>query len=553
MKQKKVNNGSWKVILKYQKRHWKLSLLAFFLLLFSSLLQLPAPLITRYLIDDVLGSKDYFKLNSVALILLFVLLFYRLSSYLFQRVVIENRIRVEGELRKDLWERLIFGPSAKFDLEHKGYLQSRLDSDVVVVGNLFLTNILDIGLNIATLIVGIFLMFYLNLTLAIVSLLCLPLFVYISRKFSFRLQLLSGERQEVWARFRGILVEFLQMFLILKVYSSEKKSLESYEEHLNKALSKDKELGLLSTLATTLSGFLTGLLPLFVLWYGLFLIMKDHFTIGSFLAFYSALSYVYGPIGSLVNISFDVNTSLAAANRITEILETPKEEYCFGKKELKEVKAIDVVDLIVSPSEGKETCPINFSLKKGEWLGIVGETGCGKTSLLKTIVGLISAKKGRVLLNGDDLYCYSLSTIRKKIALVPQEAVLFRGTFKENLLFFKGDLTEDKLNELLKYCLLENVFQKFKNGWNEDIAESGATLSGGEKARISLLRALVVEPEVLLLDETTSQLDMTTEKELLVKLKSFPSKQTVIIVSHRPSVLEFTDKVLEVKSFGVNS
>lgn len=534
----------FKLLFRHQKQQWRLALAAGLLLLFSAALQLPAPLITRYLVDEVIPSGDFLRLHALAAALVLVVAAYHGSSYLLHRVTVENRVRVEESLRRSLWEKVLLAPASLAEGERKGYLQARLDADVDRVGDLFLDSLLEVVLQVVTLLVGVGLLLYLNVFLAIVSFLAVPFFVWTSKRYMGALEGQSGERQEAWARFRGVLVELLSLFATVKAHAGEPRAREIHQQNLRRALEADRCYGFLSAKASAVAAVGGAVLPLFVLWYGSWAIMHGRFTLGSFLAFHGALGYLFGPVQALVGVSFDVAGAMAAGKRLVELSGWPEEGARFGGKPLPKVFTLEARQLWVSPGEGRVVGPVSFVLEPGMWLALVGGSGVGKTSVLRALIGMAEIVEGEVLVEGTPLSHFSLTELRKKVALVGQEPRFFAGTVRENLAVFAANPSDLALEEILECCMLRETMAALPEGLDTHLAEGGISLSGGERQRLALARALLLRPNVLLLDEITAGLDGKTEERLLHRLRALPWKPAVLVVTHRLAPLRFVDEIV---------
>ncbi len=537
----------FQLLWQHQKKQWPLACTAGLLLFASAALQLPAPLVTRYLIDQVIPSGEFSRLHLLAGVLVAVVAAYHALTYLFHRVMVENRVRVEQSLREALWEKTLFAPVSLTEGEHKGYLQARLDADVDRVGDLFLDTFLEVLLQVVTLLVGVGLLFYLNSFLAVVSLLAVPFFLWTSQRYMGALERESGVRQEAWARFRGVLVELLSLFATVKTHGGESPAQGKYREGLNHALTSDRRYGFLSAKASTVAAAGGAVLPLFVLWYGAWAIMRGQFTLGSFLAFHGALGYLFGPVRSLVGASFDVAGALAAGQRLLEVMDWPQENVSFGTGLLPRKPTVEVRDLRVEPGQGRTVGPVSFVLQPGAWVALVGETGVGKSSVLRALVGMAKVAGGEILIDGTPLCRFSLSELRRSVVLVAQEPRFFAGSIRENLVLFAPHAGERELEEVLARCVLQEALRRLPQGLDTPLAEGGASLSGGEKQRLALARALLLRPKVLLLDEITAGLDRATEQRLLHQLHCLPWNPAILWVTHRLAPLGFVDEVVEMQ------
>jgi len=515
-------------------------------MLVAALLQLPAPLLTRYLLDHVIPSGDFSRLHWFALLLVAVVAGYHAASYAFHLATIENRVRVERAIREGLFTSVLAAAPAAFEGERKGYLQSRLDADVDRIGDLFLDTFLNLALHVLTLIFGVGLLVYLNPFLAAVSLVSLPFFVWTSKRYAGRLYAASGARQEAWAQLRGKLVELLAMGPALKLHGRETEAKGHFREALQQALREDRGLGFLQARASAVANVAGAVLPLFVLWYGVWAIMRGQFTLGSFLAFHAALGYLYGPVEALVGLGFGLASGTAAGMRLVAIAGLPREQERFGSKPLPPRFSLRVQHLEVRVAEGRVVGPLSFSLQPGQWVALVGPTGSGKSSVLKALVGFRAVEAGAVTVNGEPLHDFSLPCIRERIALVPQDPVLLAGTVEDNLRLFQPKAGSWSWEQALWHAALD--LDKLSQGLRTPVAEGGASLSGGERQRLALACALLRKPAVLLLDEVTAGLDVDTEHQLLERLRQLPWNPAILWVTHRAAALRFVSQVVSMEA-----
>ena len=438
--------GIYKRFLKFLKPYWAVGVIVGILMIFSALLQLPAPLLTKYLIDKIVPQKNLYMLNILCLLLVGIILTNNLLSYFYQLMLIKYRINVERDIRNKLIDRVFRGVVSFFEKHQTGYLLSRVDSDVDAVGHLFIETILDIVMDFLTFVVGVCLLFYLNVKLAIVSVLSLPVFVFSFHFFSKKMNELTMQKQEKWARFRGVITEILSEVKTLKLFGKKKFAFERTGKSLEEALESDKKLEIYSTISGIAIGITGVLLPLFVLWYGVRDIILGNFTVGGFIAFNSCIGYLYNPVRNFVSLNLDIHSSIAAAERIFEIIDLKDESEYFGEKELGKINSLEFRDVSFFYPDREEKSGIesvSFKVKKGERIAIVGETGSGKSTIVRLIVGFNIPQRGEILINGENYLNFRLEDIRKNIAVIPQEPPLLSGTILENIVFFDRDYNPD--------------------------------------------------------------------------------------------------------------
>ncbi len=518
-------------------------------MLLSALLQLPAPLLTKYLIDKILPSHNFLMLNWLTLILVAILLVNNGISYLYKAMLIDYRVKVERDIRLLLFKRILFGRIKMFEEKKIGYLQSRLDSDVDAAGQLFLETILDLTLDALTFIVGVGLLFYLNYRLAVVALLSLPFFIFSFYVFTRRMNELSRNRQEKWALFRGILVEFISAIKTVKAFGGETVVSNQYSDSVDNALESDRKQERYNVIASIFIGLTGVLLPLFVLWYGVRQIMLGQFTLGGFIAFNSCIGYLYNPVRNVVTLNLDIHSSLAAAERIFQIMDVPAESDIFGIEPLKEIQSIEFREVSYDyySNEGENRTglsTVDFSVGRGERVAIVGETGSGKTTISRLLMGFDVPSSGTIYVNGINYQEFQLNELRKRLTLVPQEPPLMSGSILDNITFFDPEPDRHFVDQLVKWCELKSTLSRFPNGLMTNVLEAGTGLSGGEKQRIAIARALYPKADMIIFDEATSALDIETENKLFNNLIALPWNPGIIWITHRRSFLKRMTQVV---------
>ena len=259
-------------------------------------------------------------------------------------------------------------------------------------------------------------------------------------------------------------------------------------------------------------------------------------TQGAIVALYNYLSQILIELIKLANLIITITKSVACGNRIQSVLETES-----GEKENREnVKLSGKTDSVYAVEfenadlkyKGAADCSlsdIDFKVKKGETVGVIGGTGSGKSSLVNMIPGFYTASKGKVLVDGTDIKDYDLKALRGKIGVVPQKAVLFSGTVRENIKWGKGDAGDDEINEALEIAQAKEIVDNKKEGLDYYIEQGGRNLSGGQKQRLTIARAVVKKPEILILDDSASALDFATDAALRKAIKNMRGNTTVFI------------------------
>jgi ABC-type bacteriocin/lantibiotic exporter with double-glycine peptidase domain len=505
----------------------------------SALLQLPTPLLTKYLVDTVIPSRDLGLLNLMAAALVAFFLGSQLVNYIEKRALISYRTQFEQSLRTSLFDRLMAAPLPWLERESSGYLQSRMDSDVGAVGGLLMDTVASVLIDVLTFVVGVVLLFHFHLTLAILSLLAIPLFVVLLLFFAGRINLLAHDRQELWARLRGTEVELLKQARTIKAFNRVLPVRDRFTTLLSQAIGSSRRLQMTSVLSGIAIGFGGAALPILVIWYGIREIIVGNFTVGGFIAFNGCLGYLFSPVQRLATLNLDLQAALASAERVLEVLGLEDEKTQFGQLDPGEITSVELRDVSFHypGGGGRGLDAVALSLHRGETVAVLGETGTGKSTITRLMLGLDVPQRGELLVNGRDYRAFDLAKLREHIGYVPQEPELLAGTLSDNLTFFSGNGLGLSLPKVIEWCELEGTIARLPQRLDTPVHEAGAGLSGGEKQRVAIARAVLRRPDVLILDEATSALDAETEARLVGTLAQLPWRPALLVVTHRTAFL----------------
>lgn len=523
-----------------------IGLLAGALMLLSSGLQLPMPLLMRYLIDVVVPARNLTYLSRLIFLLIGILLLSQVLIYLEKRLLVTYKNHVQRDLRTSLFKKLLTTRQSTLERETIGYFQARVDSDVDAISSLLMDTLLGAVVDILTLAVGVSLLFYFNAELALVGIMSLPAFILCYHLFSKRIHALAAKRQDSWARLRGTQVELAGQARVIKSFNRSNVILSLFATKLGQAIESDRILALTNVVATIAIGLTGAVLPFFILWYGIRQIILGGFTLGGFVAFNSCVGFLYGPVQNLAATNIAIQAALASAQRIFEILSYEEDDASFGTISLHEIQSVRLqeVSYVYDREEKRGLENVSLSLERGNVMAVVGATGGGKSTLGQLLVGLRVPTSGRILFNSVDYTQYDLAAIRTRIGYVPQEPDLLSGSIRDNITFFETSTDRALLDSVVAWCVLEQTIRRCAKRLDTHVLEAGGGLSGGEKQRIAIARALYRKPDLLILDESTSALDIETEKELMPHLLHLPWRPAVLLITHRRSFLHSVDKVL---------
>ena len=358
---------------------------------------------------------------------------------------------------------------------------------------------------------------------------------------------LNRGQMEDNAQLTSYMVESLNGIQTVKAYNAERKTNRETEIKFVKLLRSIFNLSWAGNLQSSLKIFIELVGGVVVLWVGGISVIRGDMTIGSLITFNSLLAYFLDPVKNLINLQPQMQTAVVAADRLGEILDLDAEKTeseCRKMSPDSLVGDIDIKNLSFRYGTRKPVLEnINLKIEKGQKIAFVGESGSGKTTLSKLLLHLYTAESGDILINGNNIEDIKLECLREKIAYIPQETFLFSGTIFENLTLGMDEATMDDIIEASKMAQAHDFINELPLRYETRLEENGANLSGGQRQRLAIARAMLKKPEILILDEATSNLDAITERALDTTIHEFAKNMTTIFIAHRLSTIKNCDKI----------
>lgn len=486
-------------------------------------------------------------LNIVALVMLglFVLkgVFYYLQGYLTAQV----GQRAVRDLRGDTYTRMQDLSMSYYQTHNTGQLVARLTNDINLIQNVIVSGTVSVFNQGITLVAIVGYLFYLHWQLTLFTMIVLPPIVWAFNHFSQRIRGISRKAQAKMGDITSVLQETISGVRVVKSFGMEKEEIErfSQENESNYRFHmKNAQLGaLLSPLVETMTalGFIA------VLWYGGLEVMRGNLTPGELVAFFGYLTIIGTPIKSLSKLVQRIQQALAAGERVFELQdEVVQVNDSPGAVDLKEVRGEIVFRDVSFAYPGGEFSLENINLRadSGQVVAIVGPSGAGKSTLVDLIPRFYDPDSGQVLLDGRDIREIKIASLRKNLAIVPQDIILFSGSVTENISYGKRDATKEEIEEAAKAANAHEFIQKLPQGYSTLLGERGSRLSGGEKQRVAIARALLRNPRLLILDEATSSLDVESEALVQEALDRLMENRTTFVIAHRLSTVRRADQIL---------
>jgi ABC-type multidrug transport system fused ATPase/permease subunit len=535
-----------KNLVPFIRRHWRKGALGALLILLTSLLAFPGPLITRYLIDKVILGKQHSLLLEVILLMAGIkaaaILFGLLQQFYFARFEQE----VLFDIQQALFDRTLRLPKSFFDSKETGYLMSRLLGDVGGLRWFFSSTLIHIFTSVLRFAGGAVFLLYLNWRLALAVLVVLPLMFVSVRFFGRKQRVLSHHGMERQAEVFQSVQETLAQTSLIKAFATEKRTLNSLMGKLRASLQLGMEqqtLGSLANLAINAAPDIAGLI---VLASGAYLIIQGQWSVGSLLAFQSYVGFVYGPAQFLAQANFQWQNAVASLERVSALFDVvPEEHDGVGVKAEKLRGEVEFKGVSFSYN-GQDSVleDVSFAAMAGEHMAVVGPSGVGKTTLVSLLMQFYRPQKGGILIDGRPATEYELNSLRRRIGYVPQSPTLLSGTIAENLRYGDPEASAAQIEKAAQIAGIHDFIISLPEGYQALVGERGVNFSEGQKQRLSIARALVKNPDIVILDEPTSALDSRTEESIFASLPELVQGKTLFIIAHRLSTIRQADRIL---------
>ena len=470
------------------------------------------------------------------------------ASLYFAKIIL---IRVGQEITKILqfqvMKSIIEADSQIVDNKHSGKFISHLTFDVGMITNLVSTVILNLTKDTFTLIGLLGVMFYQNWRLALFAIIMIPLASFAARSLGKRMGKVTTEAADRSGELTSYLLEVFKNHKIIKIFQKENFEFSRTEKFINNLKEKVIKIQTVLVRASPIMEILTGFMIAGLIFYSGKLILKNELDINSFFSFLAAMMLAYQPIRSLATLNMGINQGLAAAKRILPIIDMKNQIIETEKPNNLEIKKGEIrfnkVRFKYNDDERDVLKSIDLTISGGEMTSVVGHSGAGKSTILNLIPRFYDSNSGDILIDDQSIYKSKIFSLRSNISLVNQDTTLFDDTIKNNIAYAKLDASEDEIFEAAKLSFCDEFINKLPNKFDTIIGENGIRLSGGEKQRLSIARAMLKKSKIILLDEATSSLDAETESKIQEAIKFLTKNRTTLVIAHRLSTIMNSNKI----------
>ena len=475
-----------------------------------------------------------------------------ISLYLAKANMIAVAEEVKKKLQFDMIGSLIYADTQIIDKKHSGKFISNLTYDVQHITNLLSTAILNLVKDSLTLIGLLIVMFVQNWKLALISLIMIPLASFASRTLGKRMRKVATQAQEKSGFLTTYLVELFKNHKLTKIFQKENFETKRADIHLSELMEKNKKISTLlvrmSPIMEVLTGFMIGIL----IYYSGILILNNEIEVNNFFSFLAAMMLAYQPVRSLSTLNMVINQGLSAASRILPIVDTEnliKNSVNSKQIEINQSK-IEFRNILFKYETNEKNVlnDINLKFEGGKMTALVGHSGSGKSTILNLIPRFYQPQSGDIAIDNQSIYEVTIESLRKNISLVSQETTLFDDTIKNNIKYANENATDEEVIEVAELSNSAEFIEKLPNKYETIIGENGTRLSGGEKQRISIARAMIKKSSIILLDEATSSLDSETETKIQEALGTLTKNKTTIVIAHRLSTILNSNNIYLIES-----
>ena len=527
-----------------------------FLSIFFSLLLAGSTSAVAYLLDPAIN--ELFIKQSSTLILIIPLLIIvafsvkGISLYLAKVIMIGVAEEVKKEVQTDMFASLIKADTKLIDEKHSGKFISNLINDVNWITNLLSTAILNFFKDTLTLIGLLSVMFYQNWKLSLIAIIMIPLASFAARSLGKRIGKVTNEQMHKTGILNTYLMEIFKNHKLMKIFQKENYEKERALKYINALKETSKKISIVFVRASPIMEVLTGFMIACLIFISAKLVVSNELEVNNFFSFLAAMMLAYQPVRSLATLNITIQQGLTGSRRVLPIIDDSnevKDKPNAEKLELSEGSVeFDNVSFEYKKGELQILKSINLKIPGRKMTSLVGHSGAGKSTILNLIPRFYNIHEGDIKIDNQSIYKSTINSLRENISLVSQDTTLFDDTIKNNISYANLEASEEEIIESAKLSFASEFIDKLPKKYDTLIGENGIRLSGGEKQRLSIARAILKKSSIILLDEATSSLDAETESKIQKAINFLTKGRTTIVIAHRLSTILNSDKIYVIDS-----
>ena len=498
-------------------------------------------------IKKIFIEKDQTLIFIIPILIIIAFTTKGLSLYFAKVTMIGVGEHVKKDVQIDMLRSLIKADTQIIDGKHTGKFIGNLTMDVGMINNLISVAILNLFKDSLTLLGLLGVMFYQNWKLSLMAIIMIPLASVAAKSLGKRIGKVSTEAMEQAGVLQTYLIEVFKNHKLVKIFQQENYERDRTESNIRALMEKSKKIAIVFVRASPIMETLTGIMIAALIFYSGKLIASNELGINNFFSFLAAMMLAYQPVRSLATLNIAVNQGLAAAKRVLPIIDNKNKIIENENDKILNltkgnIKFVDV-NFGYNEDQSQTLQSINLNLSGGKMTSLVGHSGAGKSTILNLIPRFYDPNSGDILIDDQSIYHSTISSLRKNISLVTQDTTLFDDTIKNNIAYANLNASDEEIKEVAKLSFAHDFINNLPNKYDTLIGENGVRLSGGEKQRLSIARAMLKKSQIILLDEATSSLDAETENKIQKAITYLTKNRTTIVIAHRLSTILNSDNI----------
>ena len=498
-------------------------------------------------IKKIFIEKDQTLIFIIPILIIVAFTTKGLSLYFAKVTMIGVGEHVKKDVQIDMLRSLIKADTQIIDSKHTGKFIGNLIMDVGMINNLISVAILNLFKDSLTLLGLLGVMFYQNWKLSLMAIIMIPLASVAAKSLGKRIGKVSTQAMEQAGILQTYLIEVFKNHKLVKIFQQENYERDRAEINIRALMEKSKKIAIVFVRASPVMETLTGIMIAALIFYSGKLIVSNELGINNFFSFLAAMMLAYQPVRSLATLNIAVNQGLAAAKRVLPIIDNKNKIIENENDKILNltkgnIKFVDV-NFGYNEDQSQTLQSINLNLSGGKMTSLVGHSGAGKSTILNLIPRFYDPNSGDILIDDQSIYHSTISSLRKNISLVTQDTTLFDDTIKNNIAYANLNASDEEIKEVAKLSFAHDFINNLPNKYDTLIGENGVRLSGGEKQRLSIARAMLKKSQIILLDEATSSLDAETENKIQKAITYLTKNRTTIVIAHRLSTILNSDNI----------